>query len=195
MSAEAQRADRDPAEILRPLRRVRQVRQFTDQALTEAQLDAIVDVGRWSGSSRNSQPWRFIVIRDASTISAINAIGAPHTRALTTAVAAIAVALPADPDHAVSYAYDDGRAAERMLIAVNLLGLAGAIAWLAPSARSAVGELLGVPDDHVVRTIVALGHPAPEGLALKKPGVPARLPRSDTVFAERWPASDGTAGL
>ena len=53
----------DPADTLRRLRRVRQVRQFTPEPVTDAALDAIVDVGRWSGSSRNSQPWRFIVLR------------------------------------------------------------------------------------------------------------------------------------
>ena len=58
----------DPGEVLRPLRRVRQVRQFTDQPIDPAALDAIVDVGRWSGSSRNSQPWRFIVLRDVELI-------------------------------------------------------------------------------------------------------------------------------
>ena len=33
-----------PREIVRPLRRARQVREFTDQPLTDAELTAITDV-------------------------------------------------------------------------------------------------------------------------------------------------------
>ena len=138
-----------PSDLLQPLRRVRQVRQFTEEPLTDAEVDAIVDVGRWSGSSRNSQPWRFVVIRDTATITRIGEMGAPHTRALATAQAAIAVVLPADPEHGVSLAFDDGRASERMLVAANLLGLAAAIAWLPLGVRPSVAELLGIPADRV----------------------------------------------
>ena len=180
----------DPAAVLQPLRRVRQVRQFTDEPLTDAQVEAIVDVGRWSGSSRNGQPWRFLVIRDAATVARIAELGAPHTRALTTANAAIAVVLPADPEHAVSLAFDDGRATERMLVAANLLGLAAAIAWLPLGIRASVGELLGIPGDRSMRTLLALGHPAPEGLAPKSPAGQARLPRAQTVMSERWHDAD-----
>jgi len=182
--------DERPAEILRPLRRVRQVRHFTDIPLTDDQVDAIVDVGRWSGSSQNKQPWRFIVIRDATTIARIHELGAPSTRSLATATAVIAIVVPADTERPVTYAFDEGRAAERLLIAANLLGLAGAIAWLTPSVRVEAGRLLGLPADRLLRTVVALGPPSPESLAPKSPGVPARLPRSETVFEERWPAAN-----
>ena len=177
----------DPSVILEPLRRVRQIRQFTAETLTDAQVTAIVDVGRWSGSSRNSQPWRFIVLRDAAVLLRLATLGTPSTRALATATVAIAVAMPVDPDHAVSLAYDDGRASERMLIAASVLGLGAAIAWLPPRVRPIAGDMLGLPEDRVVRTLIALGHPAPEALAPRPPGTPARLPRSETVAHERWP--------
>ena len=48
----------DPADVLRPLRRTRQIREFEPTPLEPAVLDALVDVARWSGSSQNSQPWR-----------------------------------------------------------------------------------------------------------------------------------------
>jgi nitroreductase len=180
----------DPAGILRPLRRVRQVRQFSAEPVSDAQVDAIVDVGRWSGSSSNGQPWRFVILRDPGTLTRIAELGAPSTRAVGGAQAAIAVAIPTDPNRVVSNAFDDGRASERMLVAANLLGLGAAITWLPPRARPDVVELLGLPADRVVRTILAIGHPAPEALEARAPGNPARLPRSETVFEERWPAAD-----
>lgn len=51
------------SERVRPLIRVRQIRDFSDRPIAPAELDAIADVARWSGSSQNTQPWRFILIR------------------------------------------------------------------------------------------------------------------------------------
>ena len=102
----------DPHELLRPLRRVRQVREFTDEPPSDAALEAIADVGRWSGSSRNTQPWRFLILRDRALLRRICEIGLPQTRALRTATAAIAIVLPAHDTPDVGDVYDDGRAAE-----------------------------------------------------------------------------------
>ena len=52
--------DRTTADvILAALRRTRQVRQFTDELVSDDDLQAILDVARWSGSSMNRQPWTF----------------------------------------------------------------------------------------------------------------------------------------
>ena len=151
-------------------------------------LDAIVDVARWSGSSRNNQPWRFIVVTDGAVLRQIWTIGAPQTRALETATAAIAIVLPADDKHEIGNAFDEGRAAERILIAAGMLELGAGIAWVQSGVRGAVGEVLGLPADHFVRTIVALGHPTDAARRPKTSTGSARLPREETVFEERWPA-------
>jgi nitroreductase len=172
---------------LRPLRRTRQVREFTEQPVDPAELAAIADVARWTGSSRNTQPWRFIVLTDVDAIRRIAEIGPPQTRSLRTATAAIAIVLPADDSHEVGLAYDDGRVAERILIAAGMLDLAGGIAWVRPDVREAIGGVLGLPADRYVRTIVALGHPTDAALAPKSAPGEARLPRDETVYEERWP--------
>lgn len=176
----------DAADILRPLRRVRQIREFTDAPVEPAHLDAIADVARWTGSSRNSQPWRFVLIRDDATLRRIHEIGMPQTRAFATARTAIAIAMPADPGSRLGAAYDEARAAERILVAASMLGLGAAITWLRAELRPTVGELLGLPDDRFVRTIMAIGHPSDEALRPKAAPGEARLPREQMVFAERW---------
>ncbi len=177
---------KSPRERVRPLVRTRQVREFTPEPPTDAELEALTEVARWSGSSRNSQPWRFIVIRDPATIARIHDLGVPQTRSLLTAHAAIAIVLDgAEGD--VEHAYDEGRAAERLLIAAGLLGLAAGVAWIFPQLRAEVGSVLGLPADRFVRTIVAIGHPTEAAERPKSAPGAARLPRSETVFSERWP--------
>lgn len=170
-----------------PLLTVRQIREFTAQPPTDDQLDAILDAVRWSGSSSNTQPWRFILIRDRAVLARIHEAGLPQTRGLRTAPAAIAIVLP-DDDHEISRAYDEGRAAERILIAANLVGLSAGIAWITTGVRPLVAELLALPADRFVRTIVVVGHPTEAALAPKSPPGKGRLPRDEVVFQERWPA-------
>lgn len=181
-------ADRSSSETIRPLLRTRQVREFTDEPVEPGALDAIADAARWSGSSRNAQPWRFIVIRDPDTLRALHESGLPQTRALATARAAIAIVLPQQPGSGISHAYDEGRAAERALIAASLLDLGAGIAWIRSEVRPAVSELLGLPEDRFVRTVVAIGHPSVRARRPKSARGEARLPRGETVFEERWPS-------
>ncbi len=176
-----------PIEQVRPLTRTRQIRDFTDEPLTDDQSFAISEVARWSGSNSNSQPWRFIVIREPATLRQLAELGMPSTRSLRTAVAAVAIAIPAAKDRVVSNAFDDGRVAERMLVATTLLGIGGAIAWIGPDIREAAREILGIPDDWLVRTVVALGHPSEGAKAPQAAPGTARRPRRETVFEERWP--------
>ena len=128
------------------------------------------------------------MITEPATLRALNQAGLPQTRGLATAPAAIAIALPAASVDAVHGAYDDGRAAERILIAASMLGLGAGISWIRTDVRPAAAELLGLPDDWVVRTVVQLGHPTEAALAPKAAPGTARLERSETVYRERWPA-------
>jgi nitroreductase len=159
-------SDNDASDIvLRALRRTRQVRRFTDEPVAEADLQAILEVARWTGSSENRQRWLFIVIRDAAVRRRIGELSR-YARHVGRAPLAIAIAMPGDDPE--TSAYDEGRAAERMLIAAGALGLGAGIGWTDKPEREEVGGLLGVAPPTFVRTIVAFGHPTPD----------ARRPRS-----------------
>jgi nitroreductase len=179
-------SDPRPLERVRPLLHIRQFREFTPEPPTAGELEAMTEVARWSGSSRNSQPWRFIVIRDGETLRRIHEAGMPQTRSLGTAPAAIAVVLSGDPLD-LEHAFDEGRAAERLLAAANLLGLGAGVAWIFPHVAPVVADLLGLPPDRFVRTIVPVGHPTDAARRPKSAPGTARLPASETVFEERWP--------
>jgi nitroreductase len=168
-------------ERLRPLIRTRQIRHFTSEPVEDELLMALAEVARWSGSSRNSQPWRFIAVRDVPLIRQVAETGHPQTRSLHTAMAALAITLPDDDARTTSLAYDDGRVAERVLIAASMLAFGAGIAWVRLDVRSEIGRLLAVEEGRFVRTIMAIGHPSAEGLARKSPPGQARLPLDDLL--------------
>lgn len=176
----------DASEAVRPLLGVRQVREFTDAPVDTEALDAIADAARWSGSRENKQPWRFVVIRASDVLGRLARTNMPDARAPATAAAAVAIVLPKVEGAAISNAFDEGRAAERMMIAASFLALGAAITWVDADTRPAVGELLGLPEGWFVRTVVWIGHsPARERGRKSKPSR-SRQPRSETVFSERW---------
>jgi nitroreductase len=175
-----------PVEQLRPLIRVRQIRDFTPEPLTAEELDALTEVARWSGSSSNEQPWRFVAVTRPESIRGLADAYMPSSRALQTATAAIAIALPDESGKAVMRGYDDGRVSERILIGASLLGLGAAITWVWAEARPAVHEILGIPDGWFVRTIMAVGHPTDAARLPKSAPGTARKPREETVFEELW---------
>jgi nitroreductase len=177
----------DPLEVVRPLVKVRQAREFTSRRVSKAELEAITEVARWSGSSRNEQACRFIVIRDRELIRAVAELGLPQTRGLLTATAVVAVAEPDEPERELSRAFDDGRAAERMLIAAHMLGLGGGISRVRTDVRPGIDKALKLPPNRSVRTLVGLGHPTEDALKPKTRPGKARLPRAEVVFEERWP--------
>lgn len=177
----------EPMQSIKPLLGVRQARQFTGKRVTKAELEAITEVARWSGSSRNEQPCRFITLRDPELIRRIAELGLPQTRGLPTATAAVVIVEPNEPERGISRAFDDGRAAERMLIAAHLLGLGGGISRVRPDVRAGIDEVLRLPSNRSVRTIVALGHPTGEALAPKSAPGQARFPREEVIFEESWP--------
>jgi len=171
---------------VRPLNRTRQFRQFTDEPVSDEDLFALTEVARWTGSGSNSQPWRFLVVRNVDLIRRIGAIGLPQTRSLHSAMAVIAIVLPVDEHRATIDAYDEGRAAERILIAASMLGIGAGIAWVTSAVRAEIGQLLGLPDTHFVRTLMAVGHPTAEARAPKSAPGQARKPREEMVKEGRW---------
>ena len=58
----------------------RNVRAFTDQPISAADLDRILEAGRRSPSSQNWQPWDFIVVTDREQLRELSRVfsGAGH---------------------------------------------------------------------------------------------------------------------
>jgi nitroreductase len=172
------RTTTDAEVVLRALRRTRQIRRFTDEPVDEAALKAILEVARWTGSSQNLQRWTFIVVRDRADRERIAEL-ARYARHVGKAPLAIAIAMPGED--AETEAYDEGRAAERILIAAGASGLGAGIGWAERGEQAAVGNLLGVAAPAFVRTIISIGHPTEEALRPRSGPGTGRRPLTEIV--------------
>jgi len=178
---------RDRSSALEPIRRISQIRQYSPESVPDDVVDKLLELARWTGSSKNGQPWCFIVVRDKDRLGKIAALR-PNINWLAAAPLGIAIVLDgADP---VSEAYDEGRLTERLLTGANLLGYGGGVAWFGDVSQQAEAKrVLGVPSDRTARQIVMIGHPS--STKDPRPTGPrrGRKPISDLVSYDRWGGS------
>ena len=161
------------------MKKVRQARLYQDQPVPEEIVQNLLEVAQWTGSSRNTQPWHFIVINDKAQLRAISEIRTPINW-VADAPLAIAIVLNGHSD--ISEAYDEGRVSERLLVAARLLGLGGGTAWFGDDSQQARGrEILGVPDGMTARSVVVLGYPQQLKDHRPNPATPGRKPLSEIV--------------
>ena len=92
--------------ITRELRRVRQARLYTSDPVPLEALQELLEVARWTGSSRNTQPWKFIVITDKDQLRKISQVRTPIN---WVADAPLAIAIVLDGANETSEAFDEGR--------------------------------------------------------------------------------------
>lgn len=58
--------------ILNVIKNRRSIRAYTDQQLTEEELNTILEAGMWAPSSHNTQPWHFTVIQNKAVLKSIS---------------------------------------------------------------------------------------------------------------------------
>ena len=169
------------AEYIEFLKGQRQTRQFTDEPVSDADIQTLLEVLRWTGSSSNTQPWQFLVLRDAA-IRAEIAKGTQYTGWIANAPLVILVLTEGSDVRA--HQYDQGRADERILLASQALGLgAGIVTFWTPEAQTLVRSALKLPENYSVYSAVGVGHPAPSATPARLGG---RKPLSDLVHWDRF---------
>ena len=172
-----------PREITRFLRDLRQTRRFRPGPVPDEVVDDILEVARWTGSSRNTQPWHFIVIRDPAILQRLSELG-NYTSFVAGATMAIAVVL--DGKNSSEW-YDEGRAQERMMLAAKAHGLGSGTAWYSTAeAQRQVKDLLGVPASLDLRSVVAFGYPEDPSRHERSSGMGGRKAMSEMVRYERF---------
>jgi nitroreductase len=163
------------------IRSRRNVRSFADRPITDSDLDQVLEAGRRSPSSRNWQPWDFVLLTERSRLQELAKVwrGAGH---VAQSAATIALIAPAQDDEFGRAQYDLGQATMSIMLAAADLGIG--------SCHSAVGDhdlarqILGLPEGKSCAFMISLGYPA--GPPLAPIGVPDRRPFEEVVHRGSW---------
>lgn len=167
----------DAAMIAAEIQRVRQIRQYRADPVPEDIIGELLEVARWTGSSRNTQPWHLIVVSDSEQLRRVSRV---RDAINWVAGASLAIAIVLDGQSETSEAYDEGRLTERLLVAARIFGIGGGTAWFGNAEQQAAARMiLGVPDGRTARSVVALGYP-----------VTSKDPRPNAAEGGRKPLSE-----
>lgn len=140
------------------------VREFTNEEVTDAQLEELVKAGMAAPSAINAQPWKFGIVTERSKLDRLGA-ELPFAKMLKEAPAAIVVCgdlLKALTGTDKNYWVQDCAAAtQNILLAAEDMGL-GAV-WTAAfpyeDRMKPVRKTLNLPEHLVPLNVIPVGHP------------------------------------
>jgi nitroreductase len=171
-------------DTIHAIRTLRVIRAYREELVAEADLRAIADTGRKTGSSKNTQRWEFVTIRERATLQRLGEVG-PTAGHVPGAGAAIALIVPRpDPEHARSVLWDLGRAAQNMVLAAWAMGIGSCPVTVYDFDLAT--DVLGLPDDRQCEYLLALGYPAEADDLTRPPQAGGRRGYADVVHEERW---------
>jgi nitroreductase len=156
----------------------RSVRKFIkDKPVEEKKLQEILEACRASPSAHNNQPWDLIIIKDKEVLKKI---GEQAANASFLTKAPLAVAIVTDPSASPNWHMVDGALlAENFALAAHALGLG--TCWVGASLnRDRAKELLHIPEEKNLLTILPLGYPK------SKPRSTKRKPLKEFVHYEKY---------
>ncbi len=158
----------------------RDVREFAGRPVADGDLEQILEAGRRSPSSRNTQPWDFVVVTDRQQLAGL-------ARAATggggPAPPPVIIALIAPGGERRQRAlYDLGQVTMSIMLAAAGLGIGSGHASV--TDQDVARQVLGFPEDRSCPFLITLGYPAGRPLAPIRH--PARRPFAEIVHRGHW---------
>jgi nitroreductase len=169
-------------DVSEAIRMKRAVRQFKDQPLSDEEVHAILKAGRRAQSSKNTQPWQFIAIRDKSNLKSLSECGT-YAGHLAGAALGVAILTP-DPGQRFSIMLDAGQAAAYMQLAAWEMKIGSCLATIYD--LQAARQLLGYPEQYHLYIAISFGYPVDEAYLTTPPQKGGRRPMDELIHWERW---------
>lgn len=159
----------------------RSIRAFTDDPVTDAEIDTILRAAMAAPSASNERPWRFVVVRERDTLDRL-AKATPFARPLERAQVGIVVcADKREAKYPGFWVIDCAAAIENALLATHAIGLGGVWIGVHPVAPFAYAarRIIDAPRHIAPHSLLAIGRPA-------KQSPPVDRYDAGWVRQERW---------
>ena len=139
----------------------RSIRKYTDKPIPESTVKDLLNAGMHAPSSRNLQPWHYVVINERHVLDEL-AVLHPYAKMLKQATLAILVCGDRQLQEIDGYIIQDCAAAtQNILLSAHAQGL-GAV-WLGIYPREErmqdVTKFLDIPDHILPVSLISIGYP------------------------------------
>jgi nitroreductase len=169
-------------QVSEAIQQKRAIRKFSSQQISKKDQEGILNAGRRSQSSKNTQPWQFIAIEDQAILKKLSKTGlfAGH---LAGANLGVAILTP-DPAKKATILFDAGQAAAYMQLAAWELGIGSCLASIYKEDKAR--EILNFPEDWHLKVALSFGYPKSEKRFNAKPKKRGRKDLSKSVRWNQW---------
>ena len=151
----------DAQEYLDLLKARYSVRSFSDEPVSEEELDVILAAAQLSPSARNNQPIRFCVVQSAEGLAKIDECSKCRYGAPVVIIGAFDTKASAD---GLGFEAGDFGNIDASIALTNMANAATALGlgscWVGAFDPQAVRERFGVPEDYALVDLLMVGHPA-----------------------------------
>ena len=144
----------------------RSIRKYTDEVVSEKDIEVLLKAASYAPSANNYQPWQFIVITEREILDKISIIH-PYAKMLAHAPLAIMVCGDFDIQTEIGYQVVDCSAAtQNILLAANAIGLGSVWLGLYPRKERIenIIKLFDLPENITPITLISIGHPTEDKL-------------------------------
>ena len=145
-------------------------KDFTDKAVSDADLEQILAAGAQAPSALNLQPWRFTVVQNAETAASL--VGDS-----TAGTVLIIISGPAEAQRGQDVSFDCGLATQNMVVAAQALELGSHIYGSPIGTIAGQREALGIPEGFNPVMALLVGHVGTDAVSSASP----RNALADTV--------------
>lgn len=161
----------------------RAIREFKDEPLSEEDIERILQAGRRSQSSKNSQPWHFIAVQDKDRLQKVSELG-DFMGHVAGAALCVVIVVPEENDRTLWHFFDAGQSASYMQLAAVEIGVGSCLGTVYKPEEAK--ELLGIPDDYQTRIVISFGYPVDETKVEKPLKAYVRRDLDEVVHWETW---------
>lgn len=149
------------------IRQRRSIRRFTADAIEPEKIELLKEAALRSPASKNANAWEFIFVDDRELVSAL-AVSKPYGSKLLE-TAPLAVVVMADDSKTEAWVEDCSVASSFLMLTAQSLGLGNCWVQIRErehdtdmSAETYVQQLLEIPSNYKILSIVAIGYAAQE---------------------------------
>lgn len=138
----------------------RSIREFSDEPVSDKQIEAMLKAGMAAPSAQNLQPWHYVVVCKRKKLDELAKV---HKYAYMLGKAPLGIVVCGDQEVSSKHWVEDTCAAtQNILLAATALGLGGVWVSIYPKNKHqrTVRDLLDIPDHIGVLCVLAIGHPA-----------------------------------
>ena len=152
-------------DVFEAIKKRRSIRDYTDEQVSDKDVEPLIEAARWAPSAGNTQPWEFVIVKDIEMKRKLSDAALNQTFIQKVPVVIVVCAdekrssrIYGNRGEKLYSIQDTAAATENMILAAQELGLA--TCWVGAFQEKEVAKAVKAPKNVKPVAIIPVGYPA-----------------------------------